>query len=71
MSKTTKEVNLAKLAKTTTLMNFVKKNKGSWDHQLWEELCDKIAKKYSPIDFDQVGIILEEKKNKYLALQKG
>jgi hypothetical protein len=70
MSKTEKEVNLAKLAKTTTLMNFVKKNQGSWDHTLWEELCKKISKKYSPIDFDKVGILLEEKKNKYLASVK-
>jgi len=70
MSQTKKDANLAKLAKTTTLMNFVKKNQGSWDHQLWEELCAKISKKYSPIDFDKVGILLEEKKNKYLESKK-
>ncbi len=65
-----KDASLAKFAKTTTLTNFVKKNQGSWDHIMWEELCTKIGKKYAPIDFDKVGVLLEEKKAKYLASKK-
>ena len=61
-----KDENLKKLARTSILMNFVKKNHGSWDHSMWEELCEKIAEKYSPIDFDQIGMLLEEKKSRYL-----
>ncbi len=59
--------NLKKLAKTSTLMNFVKKNQGKWNHTKWEELCEKIADKYAPIDYDEVGVLLEEKKKKFLA----
>ena len=70
MSNSKKDMNLAKLAKTSTLMNFVKKNHGSWDHQMWEDFCVKITKKYSPIDLDKVGLLLEEKKSKYLASKK-
>ena len=70
MSNSEKDINLAKLAKTSTLMNFVKRNQGSWDHTMWEEFCEKITKKYSPIDLDKVGVLLEEKKLKYLASKK-
>lgn len=71
MSKKKKEENLKKLARTSILMNFVKKNHGSWDHNLWKELCEKItAKGYKPIDFDQVGVLLEEKKEKYFDSKK-
>ena len=62
-----KEENLKKLARTSVLMNFVKKNNADWNHDQWEELCEKISKKYSPIDFDQVGVLLEEKKAAFLA----
>lgn len=64
---TVKEKNLQKLAKTVVLTNFVKKNNGTWNHKQWEALCASIAKKYSPINFDQVGIVLEQKKAAYLA----
>ena len=70
MSKQKMEENLKKLARTSILMNFVKKNHGSWDHQIWEELCVKLGEKYSPIDFDQVGLLLEQKKEKYLSDKK-
>lgn len=70
MSNSEKDTNLAKLAKTATLMNFVKRNQGSWDHDMWEEFCAKIVKKYAPIDLDKVGVLLEEKKSKYLASKK-
>jgi len=63
------EGNLKRLKKTTVLMNFVKKNKGCWEHGEWLGLCDSINKKYSPIDYDQVGLVLEEKKAAYLEKQ--
>ena len=63
----THEANLKKLSKTSILMNFVKKNNGSWDHVAWEDLCTKINAKYTPIDLDQVGVLLEEKKELFIA----
>ena len=66
-----KEENLKKLAKTTLLANFVKKNKGSWDHQKWIDLLENLkAKGYYPVDEDQVGLIVEKKKTEYWAKQK-
>lgn len=63
-----KETNLKKLAKTSLLMNFVKKNDGKWNHAQWLELIASLEKKgYKPIDTDQVGLMLEEKKEFYLA----
>ena len=63
----TAEENLARLKKTAILMSFVKKQNGSWGHDEWVSLCEDItAKGYDPIDFDQVGVLLEEKKAKYL-----
>lgn len=65
---TIKEKNLAKLRKSVIPMNFVKKNEGVWDHSKWEEFCKNLkVKGYTPIDQDQVGLILEEKKAAYLA----
>jgi len=65
---TKKETNLKKLAKTTLLMNFVKKNDGKWNHKQWIELLAALETKgYSPIDADQVGVLLEAKKEAYKA----
>jgi len=65
---TKKEKNLARLRKCAIPMNFVKKNDGVWDHDRWEEFCKSLKKKgYTPIDEDQVGLVLEEKKTVYLA----
>ncbi len=62
------ETNLKKLAKTSLMMNFVKKNDGRWNHDQWLELLANLDKKgYKPIDQDQVGLMLEEKKEVYLA----
>jgi hypothetical protein len=58
--------NLRKLKKSSICATFVKKNNGEWNHQQWEELCAKIEAKYAPIDFDQVGLFLEEKKEAFL-----
>ncbi len=63
-----KDDNLKKLAKTTIPMNFVKKHKGYWEHHDWVKFCDTLkGKGYNPIDFDQVGLLLEKKKSAFLA----
>jgi hypothetical protein len=62
-----KLVNLKKLARTPVLANFVKKTNGAWDHQGWLGLLASLKKKgYEPIDADQVGLLLEQKKAQYL-----
>ena len=59
--------NLERLSRTKILPMFVQKHQGEWDHQTWMELCDELAEKgYTPIEFDQVGMLLEEKKSAYL-----
>ncbi len=62
----TEEKNMKKFARTAILTNFIKKTNAKWDHQDWIELCEKISAKYAPIDFDQVGLILEERRRKFL-----
>ncbi len=62
------EQNLKKLSRTCIPMNFVKKNKGHWNHDSWLVFCSSLEKKgYAPINFDQVGILLEKKKEQYFA----
>ncbi len=64
-----KEENLKKLAKSGKLEKFVKAKKGNWDHQAWLILCSEIVEEgYEPIDFDQVGVLLEDHKAKLLAM---
>ena len=65
---TKKEENLKRLAKTSIPMNFVKKNEASWNHEQWQEFCGNLEEKgYTPIDFDDVGMLLEKKKEAFLA----
>ena len=67
----TADANLKKLCKTAIPMNFVKKYDGVWDHDQWLEFCESLeAKKYTPINFDEVGLLLEKKKADYLAKKK-
>ena len=72
MSTEIEAANLKKLAGTTTLINFIKRNNGCWNHEQWLELVEKIQSdgKYMPINFDEVGRVLEEKKQKYLSQKK-
>ncbi|OGV55624.1 MAG: hypothetical protein A2X49_02650 [Lentisphaerae bacterium GWF2_52_8] len=63
----TKEDNLKKLAKSPVVRNFVKKKNGSWGHEEWLAFFDSVKEKYSPIDPDQVGLLLEKEKAKFLA----
>ena len=63
----TKEANLKRLAKSCIPMNFVKKQNGCWDHEEWLGFCEMLKEKgYAPIDSDEVGLLLEEKKAAYL-----
>jgi len=55
------EENLKRLASTSILENFVRDNGCAWDHQKWLTLCDDVSRfGYSPIDFDKVGVMLED-----------
>ena len=64
----TKESNLKKLAKSGKLETFVKKNNGLWNHQDWLVLCSDISLEgFEPIDFDQVGLLLEQYKAVYFS----
>ena len=68
MMTTKSESNFNRFKKTALATNFVKKNKGSWDHEQWLVFCDYLKEKnYTPIDLDQVGLLLEEKKANYLS----
>ena len=59
------EGNLQKLEQLGILENFVKENGGIWDHQKWISLCELIeTQDIGPVDFDKVGLILEEKKSR-------
>ncbi len=65
------EDNLQKLEKLGILDRFVEENNGNWDHQTWINLCELIEKHdLGPIDFDKVGLILEEKKAKHFFLHQ-
>jgi len=61
-------MNLNRLARTSLPSNFVKKHNGEWNHQAWLEFCAFLEEKgYTPIDLDQVGLLLEKKKAEYWA----
>jgi hypothetical protein len=63
----TKEKNLAKLNGTKIPDDFVRKNNGEWDYRTWTEFCRSLEKEnYFPIDFEQLGLLLEEKRKIYL-----
>ena len=60
------EVNLARLAKTTLIWEFVESHCGEWNHQDWLMFCAMLeVKGYTPIDLDQVGLLLEKNKTIY------
>ena len=62
------EENIKRFAKTALAMNFVKAHNGSWNHQDWLNfISDVKAKGYYPIDWDRVGLILEDKKKAFNA----
>ena len=60
------ESNLKKLTKSPIPMNFVKKHNATWNHQDWLVFCASLEEKgYTPIDLDQVGLLLEKAKSEY------
>ena len=62
------EFNLKRLEKTTLPMDFVRAHSGEWTPQAWLEFCASLEDKgYTPIDLDQVGLLLEQKKMEYWA----
>lgn len=61
--KSNTEVNLARLARTTFPKDFVNSHNGEWNHQDWLIFCAMLEEKgYTPIDLDQVGLLLEKEK---------
>ncbi len=64
----TAEENLQKLSRSKLPMLFVKKHDGHWNHQDWLDFLEDIKKRgYDPINTDYAGLILEKKKEQYLA----
>ena len=62
------EENIKRFAKTALAMNFVKAHNGSWNHEDWLGfISDVKAKGYYPIDWDRVGLILEDKKKAFFS----
>lgn len=58
--------NLQKILRSGILENFIRRENGSWDHHGWINLCEEISlNDVNPVDFDQVGMILETVKELY------
>lgn len=61
------EKNLKTLAESNILADFVKEHKGEWDHQAWLWMYQILEDaNLIPIDFDKVGLLLEEKRADFL-----
>ncbi len=68
LARRSNECNLQKLEQLGILDSFVKDNNGIWDHQKWISLCELIENHdLGPVDFDKVGLILEEKKSRHFS----
>ena len=66
MALSKEEANLKKLKRSPIAMNFVKRHKGAWNHQDWLVFCASLEEKgFTPIDLDQVGLLLEKVKAEY------
>jgi hypothetical protein len=60
--------NLKRLADSNILWEFVKQHDGEWDCSAWHNLCQILEdEEYTPIDFDKVGFLLEEKRIEYFS----
>lgn len=60
--------NLIKLKQSNLLSKFVKSHDGKWEHQNWLELLALLEQEgFTPIGSDQVGLLLEEEREIYLA----
>lgn len=61
------EMNLKRLERTSLAKDFVKNHNGEWNHRDWLEFCAFLEEKgYTPIDLDQVGLLLERAKADFL-----
>ena len=61
------EMNLKRLEKTSLPKDFVKNHNGEWNHRDWLGFCGFLEEKgYTPIDLDQVGLLLEKAKADFL-----
>ena len=68
MALSKEESNYKKLRRSPIAMNFVKRHQGNWNHQDWLGFLYYLKEKgYMPVNTDQVGLLLEEKKAQYLA----
>ena len=68
MALSKEESNYKKLRRSPIAMNFVKRHQGNWNHQDWLGFLDYLKEKgYMPVNTDQGGLLLEEKKAQYLA----
>ena len=62
------EENIKRFAKTPLAMNFVKAHNGAWNHEDGLNFIREVKEKgYYPIDFDRVGLILEDKKKAFFS----
>jgi hypothetical protein len=60
--------NLKRLARTAIIMNFVKSKNGFWNHQDWLTFLFEVKKQgFDPIDTDQLGLLLEERRAQYFS----
>ena len=60
------EMNLTRFAKTSLAADFVKDHHGECNHRDWLEFCAYLEDQgYTPIDLDQVGLLLEKNKAEY------
>lgn len=67
-NRTAEEINLGRISESGMLCEFVEDNMGCWDHAKWMSLCESIENSgFTPVDLDQVGLLLEKCKDKYLS----
>lgn len=64
--KSVTEENLKRLQESNLPADYVENHKGEWNHQDWLDFCALIEEKgFTPIDLDQVGLLLEDLKRGY------
>lgn len=62
---TLSDKNLERLSKSELIKAFVLEHNGEWNHLNWLSFCEMLEKLgYTPIDLDQVGLLLEAEKAK-------
>jgi hypothetical protein len=59
--------NLKRLAALSLLPDFVRKHNAEWDHYAWLQFQQKLEEEgYTPINIEDVGQLLEEKRAEFL-----